>query len=104
MTGIELIAKERQEQIEKHGISVEHDVRFNRAHQLGNAAAVLATEQGQFTARKRLGMMPLDWDDAQALKMCKKNHKERLIIAGALIAAELDRISAEEEKEKDLKE
>ena len=100
MTGIELIAKERQEQIEKHGISIEQDVKFNRAYQLSNAAAILATEQGQFTARKRLAMMPTDWDDERALKMCKKNHKERLIIAGALIAAELDKILAEEGKEK----
>ena len=29
MTGIELIAKERKEQLEKHGISVKNDAQFN---------------------------------------------------------------------------
>ena len=38
--------------------------------------------------------MPSDWDDTISLKMCSKSYKERLIIAGALIAAELDRLTA----------
>lgn len=91
-TGIELIAEERREQIEKHGRTIESDAIKNKKFELSNAAAVLATEQGIFTSRKRLTMMPDDWDDNVCIKMCRKSHKERLIIAGALIAAELDRI------------
>ena len=41
-TGIELIAEERQEQIEKHGRSIERDVKENDNYQLSNAAGLLA--------------------------------------------------------------
>ncbi len=96
-TGIELIAKERQEQIEKHGRTIESDIELNRAYQLTEAAAVLSTEMAR-SSKKRFAMMPDDWDDEISLKMCKKGRKERLIIAGALIAAELDKILALEKK------
>jgi predicted HTH transcriptional regulator len=91
MTGAELIAKERQEQIEKHGRTVQMDVDHNRAYQLAEAASVLTTEKFRST-KHRFSLMPDDWDDEISLKMCKKGRKERLIIAGALIAAEIDRI------------
>jgi len=90
-TGIELIAEERQEQIEKHGRSVEQDVKNNKALQLSAAASVLIHHDIR-TPRKRLAIMPTSWDDDICFKMCKKEYKERLIIAGALIAAEIDRI------------
>lgn len=44
MTGIELIAKERQEQIEKHGITVEQDVNINKFAQLIDAAIILCRQ------------------------------------------------------------
>ena len=97
MTGIELITKERKEQIEKHGRTIESDIKLNKAYQLTEAAAVLSTEMAR-SSKKRFAMMPDDWDDEISLKMCKKGRKERLIIAGALIAAELDKIIALEEK------
>jgi hypothetical protein len=93
MTGIELIAKERQEQIEKHGYTVDNDLNYNKAYQLTEAAAILATELFP-TPRKRFAAMPNDWNDQICLKMCNKPRFERLIIAGALIAAELDKIQA----------
>lgn len=94
-TGIELIAEERQEQIEKHGRSIESDVANNDAGQMlwmvdwliqaGNfseeAARSVATSQ-----------CPYDWDETIIFKMMMKPHKERLIIAGAFIAAEIDRL------------
>lgn len=98
MKGIELITKERKEQIEKHGRTIESDIELNKAYQLTEAAAVLSTEMVR-SSKKRFAMMPDDWDDVISLKMCKKPRKERLIIAGALIAAELDKICALEEKE-----
>lgn len=90
-TGIELIAIERQEQIEKHGRTIESDINNNKAYQLTEAAAVLLTEKVR-SAKQRFSLMPDDWDDEISLKMCRKSRKERLIIAGALIAAELDKI------------
>lgn len=94
-TGIELIKKEREEQIFKHGKTVELDIQTNKGRQLADAAAVLTTPLIG-TPRKRLSLMPSNWDDTIALKMCSKSYKERLIIAGALIAAELDRIQTTE--------
>jgi hypothetical protein len=92
-SGIELIAQERQEQIEKHGRTVELDVANNRGRQLSEAAAVLATELFQ-NNRRRLAMMPDNWDEELSFKMCRKGRVERLAIAGALIAAEIDRLQS----------
>jgi hypothetical protein len=103
MNGIELIAKERQEQIDKHGISVENDATYNKAYQLTEAAAILATELFP-SPRKRFAAMPSDWNDKQCLKMANKPRFQRLAIAGALIAAELDKILALDKKEKELNE
>lgn len=90
-TGIELIAEERREQIEKHGRTIAKDFEINKGRQLSEVAAALCHPMIP-TPRKRLTLMPATWDDEMLLKMCKKSYKERLIIAGALIAAELDRI------------
>jgi hypothetical protein len=94
-TGIEMIAEERESQIVKHGRTIEMDAEINKGKQLSDAASVLITP-AIGTPRKRLSLMPSDWDDSVALHMCKKTYKERLIISGALIAAELDRIMFEE--------
>ena len=96
--GIELIAQERKEQIEKHGRTVESDIEINKAYQLTEVAAILSTEKAR-SSKQRFSMMPDDWDDIISLKMCRKPRKQRLIIAGALIAAELDKICALEGKE-----
>jgi len=94
-TGVELIAQERAEQIEKHGRTIESDIANNKAYQLTEAAAVLSTERFR-SSKQRFSLMPDDWDDEISLKICRKSRKERLIIAGALIAAELDKIQAVE--------
>lgn len=88
MTGIELIAKERQEQIEKHGIAIEQDVNINKFAQLIDAAIMLMQ-----TDRHKMGT-PVYWDNSVWEKMINKSEMERLIIAGALIAAEIDRLKA----------
>lgn len=92
-TGIELIAQERTEQIEKHGRTIEADVQINKVGQLAEGASVLMHPHIN-TPRKRLSLMPSNWNDDITLKMCSKSYKERLIIAGALIAAEIDRLNA----------
>lgn len=80
MTGVELIARERQEQIEKHGWTAEHD----DAHGSGELA-----EAASVILRSSWDSWPFEahWAD----KIASKPYVERLTIAGALIAAEIDR-------------
>lgn len=95
MTGIELIAKERQEQIEKHGRTLEYDMINNDEFQLADAAAVLCLPipegfESQFV-NANSEYPPIGWSQEWWVKTLSKSNKDRLIIAGALIAAELDR-------------
>lgn len=89
-TGIELIAQERQEQIEKHGHTTDLDIKINCHGELHTAARALLSGDD----RKRVTKMPISWDDESCFRMARKDYKERLIIAGALIAAEIDRIES----------
>jgi hypothetical protein len=88
MTGIELVAQERQEQIEKHGRTVEKDAELNDEEQMRVAALELLKREPKFEHR------PFGWDKAIWARMIIKPYKERLIIAGALVAAEIDRLQA----------
>ena len=81
-SGIGLIANERQEQITKHQQSILDDVNENPDGRLVNGAIRLL----------RLEEPPEGWDIDRFNKMKSKSRKERIIIAGALLAAELDRI------------
>lgn len=101
-TGIELIAKERQRQIEVEGWTVEHDEK-NTAGELAYAAASYALPNDVinlnqtgclFISIKRFWFFPfgLKW-----WKPRQNNHPlqrvRELTKAGALIAAEIDRIN-----------
>ena len=88
-TGIGLIAIERLEQIEKHNRSIVDDVSLNGGEQLRLAAIRLLTDSFE-----RDCMKPNGWDERLWCKMANKNYMQRLIISGALIAAEIDRIQA----------
>jgi len=91
MTGLEKIKKERDEQINKHGRTVALDAEHNYEKQLSWAASCLAfPEIEDWDARHA---PPPNWDLKIWQKMHDKPYEERLVIAGALIAAELDRIS-----------
>lgn len=91
-TGIELIAQERKEQIEKHERTIEQDATWNTEGQLSDAAAKLCVHDvGGYWGTD---LLPFAWDQAIWDKMTNKPYKERLIIAGALIAAEIDRLNA----------
>lgn len=93
-TGIELIAEERQEQIEKHGFDAGHD-EFNDADQLVNAALYAVTGDDKY--------YPSDWDEWWRNKMVAKTAStplskiERLKIGGALFAAAIDREQVEKD-------
>lgn len=86
MTGIELIAKEREEQLKKHCITPVIDVRYNKFSQLVDGAGAL------LKSKPTMRDIPSHWNEERWQKMIQKPYKERLIIAAALIAAELDRM------------
>lgn len=92
-TGIELIAEERQEQIEKHGWTLEHD----KEHELGilvKVAAVLAVSHTDAYVEDEAGECS-SYDNIWGLEHKHKNDTiYRLKVAGALIAAEIDRLNA----------
>jgi len=94
-TGIELIAIERQEQIEKHGRTVELDALTNSDYELAQAARMLITNDEEMSTRDLLVALTglKYWDQSILEKMDNKPYKEKLVIAGALIAAEIDRLN-----------
>ena len=94
-TGIELITEERREQLTKHLRTIEGDVHFNTKGQLSVAAGILA--QKDIPEQVKNTLIPKGWDTPLWDRMINKPYKERLVIAGALIAAELDRLQATEQ-------
>lgn len=92
MTGIELIVKEREEQLNKHGRTVEEDVKFNSNEQLREAALMLILDKNCFVAEDKF-YVPNGWDEQITTKMLNKPIKDRLVIAAALLAAEIDRLN-----------
>lgn len=84
MTNLELIAKERQEQITKHGYTIEDDKKHNQNGVLLDAA--IASIRGVF-----VDDFPKHWNRDVVRAIVHKPLKERLIIAAAFILAELDR-------------
>jgi len=92
MTGIELVAQERKEQIEKHGRTIELDKKFNYKFQLTDAVLSLTQPAIEFDDLEA-NRCPDDWEHTIWNKMLNKPYKERLIIAAALLCAEIDRIS-----------
>jgi len=90
-TGIELITEERAEQLSKHNRTVEKDVTENGSYQLAIGASKLLAYPAECHDYQ---LPPNRWDVDVYKKMRDKPYKERLIIAGALIAAEIDRLQA----------
>lgn len=84
MTGVEQIAEERKEQIEVHGFNVNYDRHYSHNELIKAALFAINPEQFEW---------PFYWDEKFRDKIIDKpNIKERLRIAGAFIAAEIDRI------------
>lgn len=89
ISGIAAIAKERVEQVQKHKRTVDYDVHHNIDSQLNDAIRILVRPYDIIADGY---IIPKGWDRNIWLKMIGKPYKERLIIAGALIAAEIDRL------------
>lgn len=86
MTGIELITKEREEQLQKHGWTPQHDDQHYDGS-LVHAAISAMLLDGDF--------FPENWDLKYFNKFESKTLIDRMKVAGALIAAEIDRLQRE---------
>lgn len=91
--GVELIAEERQEQINKHGYGLKHDLNTNQEGQLLMAAVFCITREAT--------MWPAGWSTEYRDELYEKPLEQRIRIAGALLAAELDRRNDIEVNESD---
>ncbi|GAB3994697.1 hypothetical protein GCM10028807_32890 [Spirosoma daeguense] len=84
-TGIELIAKERNEQINKHGFDEANDDYQNG--ELVEAALFAIAPNGEFEKR-----WPDGWYEHFEEKIKNKDRIGQLKVAGAFLAAEIDRL------------
>lgn len=97
-TGVELIAEERLKQIHKHGFTGEHHAEhpeWYAENQLQTAVYLLLLKEVEGMT---LNDYPKNWDPIWFQKLMNKDHRDRLIISGALISAELDRRKAIEKQ------
>jgi hypothetical protein len=96
-TGIEIIANERLRQIEQEGYSIEDDKKHNSDGQLAKAAcaylyAPFLKNTYRFGHQVPIGFWPEYWK-ASAWKPTPNDRIKELAKAGALIAAEIDRLN-----------
>ena len=112
-TGIELITIERMEQIGKHGWTLGHDKKHDDGSliraAISCAADTVVYEKDryanaiQFTVvKENKWQLPLKYNGNVLLNNCEASEEERihqLKVAGALIAAEIDRIQAIEQRQ-----
>lgn len=87
-TGIELITEERKEQIEKHGWDLSDDKSYSEEELL--KAALFCIDQKRFE-------WPFYWMGIFRAKILNKSRVDQLKVAGAFIAAEIDRIQERDE-------
>lgn len=93
MTGAELIAQERQRQIQACGWTPEHDD-TQTSGELLECAIAIADDVWTDTDSSngpRIGTWPFQ-RSRHVIQKYGKDHIRRLTIAGALIAAEIDRL------------
>lgn len=86
-TAIEQIAQERQEQIEKHGFTLERDQRYE-AEELRWAAIYCLTGNIEHWPSG----LPHEWRK----KIDAKSYPEKLATSGAFSAAEIDRLQSQQ--------
>jgi hypothetical protein len=89
ITGVKLIAEERQRQIEVEGFDEEHDAKICQNGVLAAAACYYAWPNINNINQGLL--FPIEWGMVWA-KRENKSRLQQLVVAGALIAAEIDRL------------
>ena len=94
VSGITLITEERKKQIEKHGYDIEHDKNENPDRELLRVVCcILEGMLGDLVCNVK-PVWPPTWNIAWYCKFTAMGYKEKLILLGALIAAEIDRFQA----------
>lgn len=90
-TGIEIISDERNRQLQVEGYTPEHDDKHDLGELSAAAAAYALRSAGCSGADECIGdeWWPFEWEDWKP----SENRVEMLAKAGALIAAEIDRIN-----------
>lgn len=90
-TGIEMIAQERAEQIEKHGYTVEKDVeKYGDKGLIGVAGVITGSLVDPQMEMMLMPVMTELWGIDAAYKIAKKSPEEKLALVGALVAAQID--------------
>lgn len=93
MTGEELIAAERQRQIDAEGWTEAHDDEHREAELVGAAIAYAKNAAFQITINAGITGVPSDWPNWDTAWWKPSDDPIRnLVKAGALIAAEIDRL------------
>lgn len=88
-SGIDKISEERLRHIKESGYGVVEDLRKYKNFELAHIASILTINNAEIKfIRKPPYMDHIDWD-----KLLAKSYEERLITAGALIAAQIDLIT-----------
>ena len=95
MTGIELIAAERLRQVEVEGYGANHDITCNADSELAIAAACYAVNKLPGFGVYEYGTADcFPWHE-ELDKRARHSRLRSLVIAGALLSAEIDRLIAE---------
>lgn len=90
-TGVELITDERKRQVEEEGYTIQNDCDWQSHGELATAAlCYIITDDQMSNYDFDLDLMwPWDWE---YYKPCPNDRIRELVKAGALIAAEIDRL------------
>lgn len=92
-TGVELIAEERHRQIEVEGWTPEHD-NMHHNDQLALVACCYAIPERIRVYFNWVALWPLEWSIKTWFKPSPSDRIRELQKAGALIAAEIDRLQS----------
>jgi len=91
-TGIELIVAARKNQIENLGYTLEHDLKHWEKKELQKFARYLISAEEDY--------FPKGMSHETVRQIFMKPRVQQLAIAAALLAAEIDRLQAEESEDK----
>ena len=92
MNGAEMIAAERQRQVDAEGWTPEHDDEHASGEMVGAARSYAKVAQHQAVNSMPRVMPPIEWPWEEHWWKPSADRVRNLVKAGALIAAEIDRI------------